>query len=118
MLGLHERKDNYRLRKLLGFNPAKTAWCAGFINALLRDRRAKGTGKLLARSFLKIGRKVKNPQQGDIVVLKRGVLPWQGHVGLYAGETPTHIQVLGGNQDNQVSLKLYPKKRVLGYRRL
>ena len=116
-MGLHERTNKKRLRRLLGFDPSKTAWCAGFVNAIELRMDRKGTGKLLARSSLKYGKDIKKPKHGDIVVLKRGLLPWQGHVGYYAGETATHVLVLGGNQDNQVSKKLYPKSKVLGYRR-
>lgn len=116
-LGKHEVTHNKFLKKLLGFNPAKTAWCAGFVNTIEQKCGRQGTGKLLARSYLKYGERIISPGYGDIVVLKRGWSSWQGHVGYFVGETPTHVKVLGGNQDNQVSIKLYPKKKVLGYRR-
>lgn len=116
-LNLHERKDNKCLKKLLKLNPARIAWCAAFVNAIEQAVGRKGTGKLTARSYLKYGTRVRTPVYGDIVVLKRGFSSWQGHVGYYVGETPTHIRVLGGNQDNQVSIKLYPKRKLLEYRR-
>lgn len=116
-IDMHEKRDNKALQELLGFNPAKTAWCAGFINSIEKALGREGTGKLLARSFLKYGEKVERPKPGDIVVLKRGLLPWQGHVGIYVKTIGDEVLVLGGNQSNMVCQKYYPKKKVLGYRR-
>ena len=116
----HERTNNTMLKNFLGLDPARIPWCASFINACLGRIAVKGTGSNLARSFLKLksGRKVRNPRRGDIVVFRRGFSSWQGHVGIYMGETPTHIRSLGGNQSNAVNYSLYPKKKLLGYIRL
>ncbi len=114
-IGWHEDDDKAALTKLLGFDP-KTAWCAGFVNAIEKKCGGKGTGKLNARSYLKYGTVVQNPQPGDIVIFKRG-LPWQGHVAYYVSEITDSTRVLGGNQDNQVKYKYYPTSSVLGYRR-
>jgi len=43
----------------------------------------------------------------DLLIFSRGGS--SGHVGFYAGETKTHYLVLGGNQDDQVNYKWYPK---------
>ena len=37
-------------------------------------------------------------------------------MGFYAGETPTHYEVLGGNQGDAVSIRGYSKSRLLGAR--
>lgn len=120
--GLHERTNKKRLTKFIRqaheMDITKTAWCAALVNALLERQGIEGTGKLTARSLLNVGTSVKNPRLGDIVVIKRGLLPWQGHVGLYAGQTETHIIILGGNQSNMVCKKTYKKNRLLGYRRV
>jgi len=117
-LGLHEVRNKSRLKSLLGIDPSKIAWCAAFINAVLKEAGFQGTGKLTARSFLKVGKLVTTPEKGDVVVLKRGVLPWQGHVGLFVDQpNNSEIILLGGNQGNKVCYKRYPKKSVLGYRR-
>ena len=42
----------------------------------------------------------------------------QGHVGFYVGLHEEDIMILGGNQSNSVSLKMYPKEILLGVRRL
>lgn len=116
--GLHEVTDNDVLYKLLGFDPAKTSWCAGFVNSIERLCNREGTGKLLARSFLNYGKRTDFPKAGDIVVFKRGKLSWQGHVGYYIKEDASGVLVLGGNQNNKVCYKYYPKNKVLGYRRV
>lgn len=100
------------------------AWCGFFVGycmleggVQLTDWMRKNCGG--ARNWLKFGKKVSTPREGDVVVFWRvAKSDWRGHVGFYAGETATHIQVLGGNQDNSVSIKSYPKSRLLGYRRI
>lgn len=97
----------------------QTAWCAGFVNAALREADLGGTNSLMARSFLQWGKEVETPQEGDVVVFWRGSPDsWKGHVGFFAGyDDAGDILVLGGNQGNSVSIKSYPKERLLGTRR-
>lgn len=119
-LNCHEVTNNQTLKTLMGIDPAKTPWCAYFVYAILRkcgfNFKTKGT----ARSLLKVGKPVKleDAREGDIVVLKRGWLPWQGHVGLYAGKNGDNIRLLGGNQSNKVCYKWYKLKKLLGIRRV
>lgn len=121
--GLHERRDkdviSSFIRKATGtkINPAKTPWCAAFVNAVLGASGQAGTGSLAARSFLNYGSPTDAPTKGDIVILRRGNSSWQGHVGFYVGEDENTISILGGNQGNRVSVKRYPKSSLLGYRR-
>jgi len=96
-------------------------WCAAFVNACL-DRAGislnavpKGE-RLLARSCLKIGVEIKEPQVGCIAVFKRGADPHAGHVGFVTGWTATHILLLGGNQANAVNVRAYPRSDLLGLR--
>ena len=95
-------------------NPADTAWCAAFMNAVL----GRGTGKLNARSYLNWGTSsADSPQKGDVVVLKRGS-GWQGHVGFYMGTNADGtIKVLAGNQGDAVSEKDWSSDDVLDFRR-
>lgn len=116
-LGCHEVEDKVVLKSFLGFNPATTPWCAGFVNAVEKRCGRNGTGKLLARSFLKYGTAVGTPRLGDIVVFKRGNSSWQGHVGYYISEENGKVLSLGGNQSNKVCYAYYPKSSVIGYRR-
>lgn len=124
-LNKHEVTHNYMLKRYLRdnlskpINPAQTAWCAAFVNAVLNAQGYSGTNSFLARSFLKWGVTVPlaKARPGDIVVLKRGKLPWQGHVGFYADRLGKNIVLLGGNQANKVCYKAYPLKSLLGIRR-
>lgn len=108
-------------RKTFGasLDPNETAWCAAFVNAALGATGKSGTGDLVARSFLKWGEEVSSPQKGDIAVFSRGNSSWKGHVGFYVGpsERDGYVKILGGNQDNRVSIKDYPEEKLLGYRR-
>ena len=102
-------------------NDDETAWCSAALNYFCFKLGYKRSGKLDARSWLKVGTEVKVPEIGDIVVLWRdNINSWQGHVGLYISEdkATNRIYVLGGNQDNMISIKPYHKSRVLGYRKI
>lgn len=115
--GKHESRDNTVLKLLLGFDPATTAWCAGFVNAIEKKCGRKGTGKLNARSYLTYGSTVTTPKLGDIVVFKRGNSSWEGHVSYFVSKDKEGILVLGGNQSNKVCYKYYPEESLLAYRR-
>lgn len=100
-----------------GFGDDETAWCASFVNWCLSQHGVPGTRSAAARSFLKWGKKTNSPKVGDVVVFWRGSRTgWQGHVAFYASETPTHINVLGGNQSNAVNIQAYSKNQLLEYR--
>lgn len=132
----YDERDPAQAKALSGFfsraagldlDPSSTAWCAGFVNAVLGDAGMGGTGALNARSFLNYGKAVENPQVGDIVVFSRGDPDgWQGHVGFIAGVNKDgSLQVLGGNQSTAesgargvtVNITTYGTDKVLGYRR-
>jgi uncharacterized protein (TIGR02594 family) len=99
-------------------DPSVTPWCAGFVGSVLNASGLKGTGSLAARSYLNFGSPVDKPSVGDVVVLSRGSDPSKGHVGFYAGQDRAgNPLVLGGNQDNSVSIKAFPSNRILGFRR-
>jgi uncharacterized protein (TIGR02594 family) len=100
-----------------GINDETVPWCAGFANAMLESAGTPGSKSLAAREFLNWGKPVSKPYPGCVTVLWRGSpQSWQGHVGFYVGETATHVQLLGGNQGNKVSIASYPKNQVLGFR--
>ncbi|MEK7139426.1 MAG: TIGR02594 family protein, partial [Patescibacteria group bacterium] len=97
----------------------ETAWCAAFLNWVLKESGLPHTGKLLARSFLTYGFPTDKPKLGDIVVLWRisKASPY-GHCGLYVSENEVEIFILGGNEDGQVKIKAYPKYQLLAYRKI
>jgi uncharacterized protein (TIGR02594 family) len=109
----------------LSISPAQTPWCSAFTNTILNAFGYEGTGKLNARSWLNWGEKISelgDAQEGDIVIFERGNNPNQGHVGFFAGLNENgNPLILGGNQKeeggDQVSIKAYNKKNLLGIRR-
>lgn len=98
----------------------ETAWCAAFVGAMIERSGGNSTRKLNARSYLEWGEPVdlNDAKEGDIVVFSRGdPNGWQGHVGFFVKRVGTHIEVLGGNQSNQVNKQRYPVSRLLSVRR-
>lgn len=119
-------KDNPEIIKYfdeIGFDGEKlkdeTAWCSAFANWVAKKAGVEMSGKLNARSWLKVGKKTTNPEAGDIVVFWRESRDgWKGHVAFYINSNDNYIYVLGGNQSNQVKMSAYPKERLLEYRTL
>ena len=125
-LGLHEQTHRKTLKQLIKVDPVYTEWCAAFVNTILEqnDYPTSATVSdypLTARSFLALGVPTEDPRYGDIVVFKRGE-PWQGHVAFYVNTVVVdgvkYYNVLGGNQNDQVSIEPYPVSRALSIRRL
>jgi hypothetical protein len=83
------------------------------------------TGKLDARSWMKIGKSTDTPKLGHVTVFWREKkVAWKGHVGLFAGYSldKTKIFTLGGNQNNMLQVRGYPVEALdfglLGFREL
>ena len=93
----------------------ETPWCAAFVNWCMEQAGLEGTNSAWARDWLHWGQERSEPSRGCVVVFSRGP---GGHVGFYLDENETHIQVLGGNQNNEVNILYYSKRRLLGYRSL
>jgi uncharacterized protein (TIGR02594 family) len=129
MVGMHERYDRTALREFLGVDPSRIDWCAAFVNSVLAESNIPGSESvhrypLLARSFLNWGTAVDKDdiQVGDIVIFPRGLEGWQGHVGFfydhYIDEDGTEYWlILGGNQQNSISIDPYLPNKAIGIRR-
>lgn len=129
LIGMHEMYDRTSLREFLGIDPVYINWCAAFVNSILEELEIPGSDTvhkhpLLARSFLHWGTPIKrkNIEVGDVVVFPRGTAEWQGHVGFFYGSfiDETGIEywkILGGNQDNQISIAYFEADRSIGIRR-
>ena len=114
----HTKKLDKYLKKYTGwrYSVISTPWCAAFVNAIMGEAGYPTTGSFMARSFMKWGEAVDTPKQGDIVVFSRGKPP-SGHVAFYMRNYDKHhIVVLGGNQNDEVCMRLYRKDKVLGYK--
>jgi len=95
----------------------ETHWCSAFIMYCAKLNRFEYPKNALARSWLKLGKKVENPHVGDLVIFGWDNT-YRGHVAIYLGETTEGIICLGGNQANEVNITVFSKHAVLGYRRL
>lgn len=94
-------------------------WCGAFAAWVMQKAGiAYGRARAAAaRSWLEFGEPLDKPELGALAIFWRGSRDGRsGHVGFYAGETETHVLVLGGNQGDSVSIAKYPKARLLGYR--
>jgi uncharacterized protein (TIGR02594 family) len=125
-IGFHERRQRRELREFMGVDPVKTEWCAAFVNAVLAELDIPGSESvsewpLTARSFLHWGQRVREPEIGDLVIFPRGTESWQGHVGFYYGTEYRNgrkfYQILGGNQNDAVTIQLFLARSAISIRR-
>lgn len=117
-------KDNPRIQEYLASTTLgvghhdEVPWCSAFANFCMKKAGNTGTGRANARSWLNWGQPLHLPKLGCIVVFSRDSAgPASGHVGFFVSRTSKKmIKVLGGNQNNRVSVADYPESRLLGYR--
>lgn len=95
----------------------ETPWCAIFMQWCLMKAKKPFSYLANARSFLNYGLPTNQPTLGDIIVLWRGSpTGTAGHVGFYIKEDQKSIWLLGGNQNNKVTITPYSKTQVIGAR--
>lgn len=90
------------------FNDDETPWCGFFVAHCIDAAGLAYPGKgafARAKAWLDWG-KVSQPVLGAVIVFSR---KGGGHVGFLVGESATHYYVLGGNQDNMVSITPFNK---------
>jgi uncharacterized protein (TIGR02594 family) len=125
-IGFHQRTHRKELQEFMDIDPVRVEWCAAFINAVLKELDIPGSDSvsewpLTARSFLRWGVRVREPNIGDIVIFPRGSESWQGHAGFYYGTEYRNgrkfYQILGGNQNNAVTIELFPARNAISIRR-
>ena len=120
-IGLHERSHRHKIKQITKIDPARTPWCAAFVNGVLAQLGIPGTGSNMAISFAKYRTATKSPRRGDIVVLRTGRARRGrsgNHVGIFKGFVGNRVAVLGGNQSNRVKVSYFPISSVITYRRV
>ena len=120
-VGLHERSNRAQIKRVTKVDPARTPWCAAFVNGILAQLGQRGTGSNMAISFAKYKTATKNPQKGDIVVIRTGRSRRgrsSNHVGFFEGFKGNKVAVLGGNQSNRVKISYFSKSSVISYRKV
>lgn len=129
-VGYTETHNRQELREFMGVDPRSTEWCAAFVNSVLHSVGQPGSESvsahpLMARSFtdwgVPVDHKEQEPKAGDVVIFPRGRQSWQGHVGFYVDtvsvDGKAYWQILGGNQNNAVTVELYDPRRAIAVRR-
>lgn len=120
-------KHNQRIleyAKVAGFdwvNSDETPWCSIFLNWATKKAGLERSKDARARSWIGIGKAIKNPLPGDIVSFgTEGDINRIYHVGIFMGFTEDGKRVfcLGGNQSNKVSISKSWRKNVVSYRRI
>lgn len=89
-----------------------TPWCGLFIGNVIATTLPKEplpANPLGALNWKKFGAAGRIARGAILVFERKG----GGHVGIYVGEDRTHYHVLGGNQDNAVSIARVEKKRLV-----
>jgi uncharacterized protein (TIGR02594 family) len=97
----------------------EVAWCSAAVNAWMVEAHCRGTGSLVARSWLSWGRAVemrKTIPRGAVLVHRRGNSSWQGHVCLCLEDRDGILTVIGGNQSDGVTIDRYRKAALIGAR--
>jgi uncharacterized protein (TIGR02594 family) len=90
-------------------------WCGLFVGVCVkRAGYPLVDNPLWARSWASFGKKQEVAMLGDILVFKRGV---GGHVGFYVAEDNLCYHVLGGNQNNEVTVMRIEKDRCISINR-
>ena len=128
-VGVHEiegSKSNRDIERFLqstvegppGHMADEIHWCSAFVNCMIEEATLlEGTNSVAARSWLKFGKRTKDPVRGCIVVFSRpNNGPNSGHVAFFLRKTGDKIRVLGGNQSDAVSIRDFPESRLLDYR--
>lgn len=114
-IGFHETGNNQGIEKYIALSHCGELgdpWCAIFANAALEAVGVPGTRSAAAQSFTtsdKVSR-IDTPRIGAIAVFWRNSKSsGLGHVGFYVGEDSSRVQVLGGNENDQVMIEAMPK---------
>ena len=90
-------------------------WCAAFVGAMLTRSGEKSSGSLMARSYLRWGRRVE-AQSGAIAIFPRGRSIVFGHVNFVEHVVGDKLLCIGGNQSDAVTRATYSRSRALGFR--
>jgi uncharacterized protein (TIGR02594 family) len=92
-----------------------TPWCGTFCGAVFREVGLKiPAAWYRAKAWLNWGVTLTSPAYGCVVVFNR---KGGGHVGFVVGiNKDGQLMVLGGNQDNMVSVAPFDRERIAGFR--
>ena len=113
----NERILEYHSTTTLKATADEVSWCSSFVNWCMIKGGVKGTNSAAARSWLRWGVPTATPEEGDVVIFRRGNPP-SGHVGFFVAKDKDWFTVLGGKQSDSVKYSKYKVADVLGYRKI
>lgn len=96
-----------------GITQDAVPWCAAFVGACLEDAGIKSTRTLWALDYRNWGDALKVPIYGCVASKRRN---GGGHVGFVVGANASSIILLGGNQNDAVSIASFPREDFVAYR--
>jgi uncharacterized protein (TIGR02594 family) len=91
----------------------ETSWCSAFASWVLQQAGYKSPKTAWARDFENYGTKLTSPKYGCLMGFERNAPGGDSHISFYVSEDDIYYYVLGGNQDNQVKVKGYPKSSMI-----
>ena len=104
----------YHQSTLLRARTDEVPWCASFVNWCVREAGLKGTNSAAAASWARWGVQC-DARRGAVTVIynstaRNSSLTTTGnHVGFLVKETPTHFELLGGNQADSVKISRFAR---------
>jgi uncharacterized protein (TIGR02594 family) len=112
----NERVVEYHSTTTLQATTDETPWCSSFVNWVMKQAGHKGTNSARAIDWAKWGRKLDRPAYGAIAVFRWNPPPdKKGHVGFVVGRKGSRIELLGGNQGNEVKVQNYGTSKIIAY---
>jgi len=121
-VGQKERQNNPRIIQYVGavrdtkdVRDDRIDWASAFAEWTMAQVGIKGPKNMDAFAWLNWGRPISKPEIGCVVIFEVAPDGYR-HVGFVVGQTRTTILVLGGNQDDSVSVKPFEVTDVKGYR--
>jgi uncharacterized protein (TIGR02594 family) len=86
------------------------AWCACYLEHVLKKAGLPTLGSFAARDFAKYGKRAKAGQVGAIMVMPH-------HVGVVAGKCPDgRIRLVSGNHGHKVGIGCYAAGKAIAWR--
>ncbi|MDT7951082.1 MAG: TIGR02594 family protein [Acetobacteraceae bacterium] len=91
-----------------GAHPDSVSWCGAFVSFCLKQVNLIDRGSAKAADWLDFGEPLMAPRLGCIAVLKPQAPGSSGHVGFWVGQEGGKLELLAGNQHDEVDVTKYP----------
>lgn len=104
-----------------GAKEDETAWCASYVNWVLKESGYEGAGSAWSHAWKSWGDGLSKPAVGAVAFIDWGKVDpkktGKGHVGFVVGKTAKNrIVLLGGNQGDQVKYAAFKESLIQAYR--